>query len=95
VWIERRWLLARIQNYLAGKTRDPRNLFKECKKWGVTDPRQITHDELKTEFFVCKSNLELLAKHGPHYQRKHLHSLVASAKQRGELTRASKIVGIL
>jgi hypothetical protein len=45
--------------------------------------------------FVCKSNLELLAKHSPHYQRKHLHSLVASAKQRGDLTQASKIVGIL
>jgi hypothetical protein len=86
VWIHWRWLLARVQNYLAGKTRDPMNLFKACKKRGVTDPCRITHNKLKTKFFVCKSNLKLLAKHGPHYQRKHLHSLVASAKQRGDLT---------
>jgi hypothetical protein len=32
VWIKRSWLLVHIQNYLAGKTREPRNLFKECKK---------------------------------------------------------------
>jgi hypothetical protein len=95
VWIHRRWLLAHVQNYLAGKTRDPRNLFKACKKRGVTNPCQITHNKLRTEFFVCKSNLELLAKHCPHYRHKHLHSLVAADKQRGDLTQASKIVGIL
>jgi hypothetical protein len=86
VWIYWRWLLACVQNFLAGKTRDPRNLFKACKKRGVTDPCQITHNKLKTEFYVCKVNLELLARHGPHYRRKHLRSLVTSTKKRGDVT---------
>jgi hypothetical protein len=42
VWLHRQWLLARIQQYWQGKTRDPRNLFRECRKQGVKDPRHIT-----------------------------------------------------
>ncbi len=38
VWLNQQWLLARIQQFLQGKTRDPRNLFQECRKQGVKDP---------------------------------------------------------
>ncbi len=52
VWIHQQWLLYCVQNYLAGKTRDPRNLIKACRKRGVRDPHHITQDELQTEFCV-------------------------------------------
>jgi hypothetical protein len=48
VWLHRRWLLVQVEQYLSGKTRDTRNLFRECRRRGVKDPRQITRDELKT-----------------------------------------------
>ncbi len=95
VWIHQQWLPYCIQNYLAGKTRDPRNLIKACRKQGVKDPRHITQDELRTEFYVCECNLNILAKHGPYFCRKFLKSLVTSAKRNGDATRATKIMGIL
>ncbi len=61
VCLHRRWLLARIQQYLQGKTKDPRNLFRECRKQGVKDPCNITQDKVKTEFWVCRHNLDLLS----------------------------------
>jgi hypothetical protein len=60
VWIPRRWLLAPVQSYLAGRTWDPHNLCCECRYRGVKDPRQITLDKLKMEFFIWKHNIELL-----------------------------------
>jgi len=67
VWLHQRWLLVRVERYLSGKTRDPRNLFRECRRQGVKNPRQITQDELKTEFFVCRQNLIALSKNGPYF----------------------------
>jgi hypothetical protein len=61
----------------------------------VTDPRTITQEELCMEFFVCKQNLDHLAKHGPHYRRQFLKQLVTSAKLSGDHTRAAKITGLL
>ena len=61
----------------------------------MTDPRSITPEELRQEFFVCKQNLDHLAKHGPHYRRQFLTQLVLSAKQRGDNLRASKTTGLL
>ncbi len=95
VWLHRRWLLARIQQYLQGKTRDPRNLFWECRKQGVKDLRHIMQDELKTEFWVCRHNLDLLSKNGPHYRHEFLKSLVSTAKHKGDKARAAMILGIL
>jgi hypothetical protein len=95
VWLHWRWLLARIQQYLQGKTRDPRNLFWKCRKQGVKDPQNIMQDKLKTVFWVCRHNLDLLSKNGPHYQCKFLKSLVSMAKRKGNNARAAKILGIL
>ena len=95
VWLHRRWLLVRVERYLSGKTRDPRNLFRECRRRGVKDPRQITRDELKTEFFVCKKNLIALSKNGPYFRRKFLQGLCNEAKLKGDSNRAAKISGIL
>jgi hypothetical protein len=61
----------------------------------VTDSRTITQEELCMEFFVCKQNLDHLAKHGPHYRRQFLKQLVTLAKLSGDHTHAAKITGLL
>ncbi len=68
MWILRRWLLSRVLTFMSGKTRDPRNLFYDSWLKGVKDPYLITVDKVKTEFLVCKQNLELLKKHGPYFR---------------------------
>jgi hypothetical protein len=37
-WMKRCWLLGRVQVFLNRWTRDPRNLFVDCLKHGLTDP---------------------------------------------------------
>ena len=61
----------------------------------MKDPRQITRDELKAEFFVCRQNLIALAKNGPYFRRKFLQGLCNEAKVKGERNHAAKISGIL
>ncbi len=61
----------------------------------MKDPQKITSDELKTKFFICKYNIELLQANSPHLRLKFLKSLVTKAKTRGDITRASKVTGII
>jgi hypothetical protein len=61
----------------------------------VTDPRTITQEELRMNFFVCKQNLDHLAKHGPHYCHQFLKQLVTLAELSGDHTHATKIIGLL
>jgi hypothetical protein len=95
IWLNQQWLLCHIQTYLKGNTKDLRNLFWECRKRGLLDPWVMTQDELNVEFFVCKENLDHLAKHGPYYCLQFLKCPVALAKAAGNPCRAAKITGIL
>ncbi len=61
----------------------------------MTDPRTITQEELRMECFVCKQNLDHLAKHAPHYRHQFLKQLVTLAKLSGDHTRATKTTGLL
>jgi hypothetical protein len=61
----------------------------------VKDPQQITRDELKMYFFVCRQNLIALAKNGPHFRCQFLQGLCSKAKLKGERNCAAKISGIL
>ncbi len=54
-WLQRRWLLSRIQQYLSGLMSDLRNLIRDCRRRGVTDPRTITQEELRMEFFCVQA----------------------------------------
>lgn len=95
VWIHRRWLLKRVERYLEKKTRDPRNLIQDCLRRGVKSPLSITMDELRTKFFVCQKNIELLTKNGPLFRLKHLQNLLKRSVQSGDSHRVSKIAGII
>jgi hypothetical protein len=95
VWIHRRWLLKRVERYLEKKTRDPRNLIRDCLRRRVKSPLSITMDELRTKFFVCQKNIELLTKNGPLFRLKHLQDLLKQLVQSGDSQRVSKITGII
>jgi hypothetical protein len=95
VWTKRCWLLGQVQVFLNGRTRDPQNLFADCCKHGITDPQEITQDDLNIEFFICKQNLEYLVKHGPRMCREFLNKLIHNAKRKGNQARVTKIVTIL
>jgi hypothetical protein len=88
-------LATRIQVFLNGWTRDPRNLFAACCKQGLMDPQQITQDELNAEFFICKCKLEYLVKHCPRMCREFLNNLILAAKKKGDQVYATKIAMIL
>jgi hypothetical protein len=96
VWTKHHWLLGWVQVFLnGGRVRDPKNLFADCRKHGIRDPRQIIQDKLNVEFFICKQNLEYLVKHGPRMCRDFLNELIHIAKRKGDQARATKIATIL
>ena len=94
-WMRRRWLLAQVRKYLDGKIRDPRNLFRDCRKYNVKDPRFISRDELNAEYYVTNREIERLAKLAPKLRRQHLKDLIRKAKQQGDVDRAATILRIL
>jgi hypothetical protein len=61
----------------------------------MTNHQQITMDELRMEFFVCKQNIKILKKNGLHFHLKFLKELITSSKRGGDTARVSKILGIL
>ncbi len=52
-------------------------------------------DKLKTEFLVCKQNLELLVKHGPYFRLKFLKGLVSKARKKGDSVCTTRITRII
>jgi hypothetical protein len=51
-------------------------------------------EEIKTKFFVCKRNIELLMKNSPFFRLKFLKDLVKSAKERGDKLQELKVTGV-
>jgi hypothetical protein len=54
-------------NVPLGKDEKTPNLFHNCRQRGVKDPQQITANELKAQFLVCKHNIELLERHSLYF----------------------------
>ncbi len=76
VWWKRGWLLKGVQQFLddcalhpgggsGGSDNHFSNLFRACRKWGISNPQVITQEELTDEFFICKQNIDHLIKNGP------------------------------
>jgi hypothetical protein len=95
MWIHQRWLLKRVQTFLSSKTLDLRNIFHECSTRGIKDPRLITRDKLKTDFFACKHNIEIIKKNSPFFRLKFLKGLAKKAKCSRNMLCISKITGII
>ncbi len=81
--------------FLSGKTRDPHNLFHNCQLRSIKNLQWITLNELKTKFFLCKHNIELLKQNSPYFCSKFLKSIVTRSKMKGDAVRASKVTGII
>jgi len=58
VWLTMRWMLGRVNQFLKGKVPDPQNLYRDCKKNGISDPRRMTRDKLHAEVASCTKELE-------------------------------------
>jgi hypothetical protein len=95
IWLKQRWLLARVQVFLNGNTKDPRNLYAACPPHRIKDPCHITQDELNTEFFICKRNVDFLVKHGPRMRCQFLNLLIKKAQRKGNQSQVTEIATIL
>ena len=94
-WLRRRWLLGRVARYLDGKVPDPQNLFRDCDKHGVGDPRQMTREVLNAELIICHAKIEDLKLKAPEMRRKHLKGRLKLAQERGDEEAAAAILKIL
>ena len=95
IWWRRRWLFQQVHWFMEGKTRDPRNLFQDCRTKGIKDPRLLSQDELTAEFYMCRHNLEILARNGQYFCLRFLKDLIAAARRSGNVSRATKVNGII
>lgn len=94
-WITRRWLLGRIRRYLQGKVPDPRNLYRQCRRHRLPDPREITEEDLNIEIFLCYRKIEELKPKAPKLRRDHLNARLKEAKEENDLERVLAIQAIL
>ena len=94
-WITRRWLLGRTKRFLLGKVPDPRNLFRQCRKHRLPDPRDLTMDELNMEIYICCKKIEDLKPQAAKMRRDHLRNCLTRAKEDNDLDRVLAIENIL
>ena len=95
MWLTRQWILGCLDHFLNGKVLKPRNLFRDCRKNGIKDPRDMTRDDLGAEVAIFTKDLKLLAKKAPMLRHAHLKSLVKAAEARGDQGRVTAILKIL
>ena len=58
MWLMRGWMVGRVDQFLKGKVPDPLNLYWDCQKNGISDPRRMTWDELNAEVAICTNELK-------------------------------------
>ncbi len=47
IWLSRRWLLKRVQQWMQGiGPPDPRNMFRDCHRMNIPDPRVVSYDTI-------------------------------------------------
>ena len=55
-------MLSLVGHFLNENVLDPYNLFRNCRKKGIKDPRCMTKDKLVAEVEINTNELELLVK---------------------------------
>ena len=88
VWLQRRWLLARVLQFMKGEIPDPQNLIRDCKKHNLEDPRLITLAQLHLELHVCNLQITELHKKAP--QKDASICPLASKRQRAMETKGER-----
>lgn len=87
--------MQRVQEILNGKVKDPWNLFRDCRKQGLKDPREMTQLDLNCEVWICTHEISRLAKQAHYLCHQHLKQLVQETKQRGDEDKARQILNML
>ena len=95
VWLQRRWLLARVVQFINGAIPDPCNLFRDCDKHDLEDPRLITPAQLHLEIHICNLKISELHKTAPQMRRDHLTSCIKEAEAAGDDKRKEAIIAII
>ena len=80
---------------MEGKIPDPRNLYRDCERKGMMDPRRMTRDDLGAEMIICDQKLEELKLTAPGLRVEHLKARIEAAEKRGNLEAAEAIEKML
>jgi len=96
IWLSRRWLLKRVQQWMQGTgTPDPRNMFRECSRMNIPDPREVSYDTICMQIITTNAEISRLAKDAPALHREHLLGLIEDAEEKSDNVQAQAILEIL
>jgi hypothetical protein len=96
IWLSRRWLLKRVQQWIEGfGPPDPRNMFRDCHRINIPDPRTSSYEMICIQIIVTNSEISCLAKDAPTLRKQHLHNLIEEAESKLDSIRAQAIMDIL
>jgi hypothetical protein len=96
IWLSRRWLLKRVQQWMQGtSTPDPRNMFRDCHRINIPDPREVSYDTICVQIVMSNTKISCLAKDAPALRRQHLQDLIEHAEEKLDTVRAQAILEIL
>jgi hypothetical protein len=74
---------------------DPRNMFRECHRMNIPNPRKVSYDTICIQIMVTNTEITRLAKDAPALRRQHLHDLIKEAEGKSDAARAQAILEIL
>ncbi len=96
IWLSRRWLLKRVQQWMQGiGTPDPRNMFRECYRMNIPDPRKVSYETICAHIVFTNAEISRLAKDAPALRREHLLGLIENAEEKSDTARVQAILEIL
>ncbi len=92
IWLSRRWLLKRVQKWMQGAgPPDPRNMFRDCYRLNIPNPRTSTYDTICVQIMITNSEIARLSKDAPALRQQHLKDLIKEAEGKQEMERAQAI----
>lgn len=74
---------------------DPRNMFRDCHRINIPDPRVVSYDTICMHIVITNTELTRLAKDAPALRRQHLQDLIEDAEGTSDAVRAQAILEIL
>ena len=88
--------LKRVQRWMQGTgTPDPRNMFRDCYRMNIPDPREVSYDTMCIQIAMTNTKISRLAKDASALRRQHLQDLIKDAEEKSDTVRAQAILEIL
>jgi hypothetical protein len=96
IWLDQRWLLHWVRLWMLGSgTPDPRNMFRECLRLHLPDPRTSTFGSIIAQIMATNQEIKQLSKDAPALCQQHLLDLITDAEQRDDMQCTKAIQGML